>query len=56
MIIAITSVVLSTTIDIEFSDQVIEAQDITNTTDSVGDASQILHNINSIIANRITYQ
>jgi hypothetical protein len=56
MIIAITSVLLSTTIDIEFSDQVVEAQDMTNTTDSVGDASQILDNITSMIANRITYQ
>jgi hypothetical protein len=56
MIIAITSVALSTTIDIQLLDQVVEAQDMTNTTDSVGDASQILDNITSMIANRITYQ
>jgi hypothetical protein len=54
IIVVIISVMMCTTIDIELSDQVVEAQDMINTTDS--DASQILDNITNMIANRITYQ
>ncbi len=51
IVVAITSIVLNTTVSIK---QVVEAQNATNTSESSGDTSGILDKITSIIANRIS--
>lgn len=53
IVVAITSIVLNTTVSIK---QVVEAQNATNTSESSGDTSGILDKITSIIANRISYE
>ena len=53
IVVTITSIVLNTTVPIN---QVVEAQNVTNTSGSVGDTSGILDKITSIIANRISYE
>ena len=53
IVVAITSIVLNTTVSIK---QVVEAQNATNTSESSGDTPGILDKITSIIANRISYE
>ena len=53
IVVAITSIVLNTTVSIK---QVVEAQNATNTSESSGETSGILDKITSIIANRISYE
>lgn len=52
IVVAITSIVLNTTVSIK---QVVEAQNATNTSESTGDTSRILDKITSILTNRIPY-